>query len=374
MHTLGLGVFKNLFSNWFDGPANASYKFKKNEIKAIEIRYMKLRPPDYVGAAPRNISDYGIWKAKEFINFILLYSLPLFRGLMADQHFEHLTKLVVALEILTQKKIQRNNLPKAHKLLVEFVRDARKLYTDGIMTSGIHELLHLVECTEEIGPLVSLSAFPFEELNRKFLQFIKGRDLMGEEFFKLFVVVQELQSFVESYSLSSSVLKEFIINNTEIKTCNRKNRYIQNTEIKIWGKFDCPDLLRIVYDSDFVNVDSDIFYEHFNFKKVHYCKVETITKLNNSCISFEDFFGLIQGFFLKDDEPFVICKQILELNLPFFVPQFKLSHKSYSCYISDNDFFIAPAQFIQKVLLIKIDDELADKTYINFNSTSHFFT
>jgi hypothetical protein len=49
------------------------------------------------------------------------------------------------------------------------------------MLSGVHELLHLVECTITFGPLNSFSLFPFEELNRKLLRFLHGYDLIGEE-------------------------------------------------------------------------------------------------------------------------------------------------------------------------------------------------
>ena len=64
---------------------------------------------------------------------------------MSDDHYMHLTKLVVALEILLQNKIERKKLQVANELLIQFVRDAADLYTPSIMKSGMHELLHLVE-------------------------------------------------------------------------------------------------------------------------------------------------------------------------------------------------------------------------------------
>jgi hypothetical protein len=58
------------------------------------------------------------------------------------------------------------------------------------MLSGMHELLHLVDCTLDFGPLNSISLFTFEELNRKGVRLIKGKDLIGEEFIKLLSTAQ----------------------------------------------------------------------------------------------------------------------------------------------------------------------------------------
>ncbi len=42
------------------------------------------------------------------------------------------------------------------------------------MLSGTHELIHLIDCTKDFGPLNNINCFPFEEMNRKFLSCIKG--------------------------------------------------------------------------------------------------------------------------------------------------------------------------------------------------------
>ena len=52
------------------------------------------------------------------------------------------------------------------------------------MLSGLHETMHLVECTLDFVPLNYTNAFPFEEINRKIMKFIHGSNLVGEEFIK----------------------------------------------------------------------------------------------------------------------------------------------------------------------------------------------
>ena len=70
------------------------------------------------------------------------------------------------------------------KILISFVKEAQDIYPGDIMVSGMHEILHLVDCTLEFGPLNCINSFQFEELNRKIIRLISGKDLIGDEFLK----------------------------------------------------------------------------------------------------------------------------------------------------------------------------------------------
>ena len=86
------------------------------------------------------------------------------------------------MENLLKPKIKKNELKIIHKVLIKFVERFEQLYPERSMQSGVHELLHLVQCTKNFGPLNGCNCFEFEELNRLFLKLIKGNDLIGEEF------------------------------------------------------------------------------------------------------------------------------------------------------------------------------------------------
>ena len=66
------------------------------------------------------------------------------------------------------------------KIIESFVKDYCKFYSIYSMLLGVHELLHLVDCTKNYGSLNNINCFPFEELNRKVVGTIHGRDLIGE--------------------------------------------------------------------------------------------------------------------------------------------------------------------------------------------------
>ncbi|RNA09939.1 hypothetical protein BpHYR1_050701 [Brachionus plicatilis] len=78
----------------------------------------------------------------------------------------------------------------SERFFEHFVGQLENLYDSHILKSGVHELLHFVDSVKECGPLNILSCYQFEELNRKITTMIKSRDLIGDEFIKLWNVSQ----------------------------------------------------------------------------------------------------------------------------------------------------------------------------------------
>jgi len=371
MHTVGLGVIKNLFEYWFEFKlGNYSLRDFYDEI---EKRYLTIKPPDYLASAPKSITEWKNWKAREFINFILFYSLPIFINLMPVAHYEHLTKFVIALEILLSQNINRNSIAAADELLNGFVKDASGLYTPNIMKSGMHELLHLATCTIQIGPLNALSCFPFEELNRCLIRLIKGRDLMGEEFYKLFIIHQSLNIFAKRYRFNNEELKRYIQNNTRDCTSNRKDRCNSEENFKVSYKVSISkkssSLIKFAHGN---NLRDFHFFERIKFKGTTYTSYSDNQKFNNSCIKFEEATGIIEVIYVEDNNPFAICRRVSNLNNFFF--DSKYPNYRVSCFysdIADDEYFIAPIKEIKKVFLIQINENL---TFVNYFKSTHLFT
>ncbi len=110
---------------------------------------------------------------------------------------------------MLEKNIRRADLNDIHHILLDFVQEAEQLYGVNIMLSGMHELLHLVQCTKDFGPIKGVSAFQFEEMNRGLVSLIDGKDLVGDEFLKVFSVAQALKTYVEKFVVNNNI-KSFI--------------------------------------------------------------------------------------------------------------------------------------------------------------------
>ena len=61
-------------------------------------------------------------------------------------------------------------------------------------------------CTEVLGPINQNNCYQFEELNRKVNRLIKGQDLIGDEFLKLFNIVQTVDDFTILISSFSNAM------------------------------------------------------------------------------------------------------------------------------------------------------------------------
>ena len=196
MHSVFLGAVKTLFKYWFESNSSKPYSLK-NKINEIDSRLLRIRPTSQIAHAPRSILSFNIWRAHEFMNFILFFAIPVFYKVMKREYFKNLICLIISLEHLVDQKISKNKLPVIKNMLVEFVSKLENLYDNHIMNSGIHELLHLADCTKNFGPLNAINCFQFEELNRKVERFHKGQDLVGEEFLKLWNSSQNLGYFLK---------------------------------------------------------------------------------------------------------------------------------------------------------------------------------
>jgi len=170
MHSLLEGVVKNFFNYWFNSKIHSEYSLVKY-MQEIDNRLLAIQPPKYIPSTPRTIYSFNIWRAHEYCTFILYYALPVNKGLMGIQYYNNLKNLVIIIENLLLPSINVVTLNKVDSLIRYFVKELIPLYPQSIMLSGVHELLHLVECTITFGPLNSFSLFPFEEINRKLLRF-----------------------------------------------------------------------------------------------------------------------------------------------------------------------------------------------------------
>ncbi|CAF0945445.1 unnamed protein product [Brachionus calyciflorus] len=230
MHSISLGVIKILFNYWFDKPFSMDYSLK-NKMSIIDERIKEFKMPGYVSSSIRSISIWNIWKSHEYLNFILIGSLSIFYGLMKIEHYNNLILLVLFLEIVYSKTILKIDLLKAHNIIKKFLKNLSGLYDPLIMKSGIHELVHICDMILDFGPINSSNCYQFEEINRKIIQIIKGQNLIGEEFIKLFNVNQSIENF-SNYSFENQGLESFIKKYATIGTSNRKKNLISKYEIR----------------------------------------------------------------------------------------------------------------------------------------------
>ena len=166
MHAGPEGIVKRLMYRWFEKSNHMKGYYIGSEVNAIDSVLVKLKPPHDFTRAPRSIARHRkYWKASEFRNWLLYYSLPLLLHKLPSLYYHHYAPLVCAMHLLLQHELSRNEVNAAEEMLNDFCAFLPELYGKMNCTINAHLLLHLTNYARLRGPLWTHSAFGFENKN-----------------------------------------------------------------------------------------------------------------------------------------------------------------------------------------------------------------
>lgn len=72
----------------------------------VDALLMEQHPPHDFSRPPRSILHHKYWKASEYKNWLLYYSLPLMSGVLPPLYLHHFALLVCSMHILLQESIK----------------------------------------------------------------------------------------------------------------------------------------------------------------------------------------------------------------------------------------------------------------------------
>ncbi|CAF0990447.1 unnamed protein product [Brachionus calyciflorus] len=375
MHSILYGVILRLLEMWFS-PKYSKESFSISGFqKEINNKIVSIRPPKFVAHAPRIIEKYHLWRAHELQNFILYYALFILNGYLEVCYYENLIVLVLIFENLLCKNIEVNSLPKIKILIHIFLNQCSCLYPPEIMVSGFHELLHLVQCTLDFGPMNSFSCFQFEELNRKIKQMVNGRFLIGEEFVKIFTVMQSLEQYNQTCEFKNQKLYDFVKENCEIKSTNRFKNQVK--KVKVWKtkKLLCEEIIEF---NSSLNIDLSLELEYYSVEIISLDDVKFTTTKNDSlfcdyCVkSNSGRFGLIEIILLQGNEVYVIIREMFELHNPFYYIEMEQLKSKTSLYSLSDTFYLEKLKNVKKIFMINFEEE-TKIIYASTFGSSHLF-
>lgn len=172
MHSILLGVARQFLEMWM-ADAQCDFYIGKHQ-RTIDERLTALAPPREVRRLPRATKERKWWKAKEFENWVLFYSLPVLQGILNKSCISHWACLVEVLHILLSRNISLSHFQRAEELLLEFHVMAEAIYGKKCMTFNLHQLVHIAKSVKHWGPLWAHSAFPFEAGNGALKSMVKA--------------------------------------------------------------------------------------------------------------------------------------------------------------------------------------------------------
>lgn len=166
MHSCLSGVGKQITKYFLKCMIETSTVEEMNKI------LLQIKVPHQIGRLSRSFDDINHWKSREWENFILYYSLPLFRLILNERMVKYWILFVESLHTLLRCDISINDLNKVDENLYKFAFLTEKLFSKKSMTFNVHQLLHISQSVLNWGPLWAHSTFSFESANHDTLQAI----------------------------------------------------------------------------------------------------------------------------------------------------------------------------------------------------------
>ena len=190
------GVVSWLLHAWFQSENHSESFYLGRHSREIDNTFLAQCPPHEFIRPPRSIKSHlNYWKAAEFRNWLLYYSLPILCGFLPPLYCHHYALLVVSMHMLLQDSINPAELDAAEAMLNDFVSFLPELYGERSCTMNAHLLTHLTKYVRLWGPLWTHSAFGFESKHGHLKNMIHSRSDVVDQLVFFTEVEQTLQSF-----------------------------------------------------------------------------------------------------------------------------------------------------------------------------------
>ncbi|EXX77849.1 hypothetical protein RirG_020040 [Rhizophagus irregularis DAOM 197198w] len=152
-----------------------------NEITKIIEQNRKNMPMGF-GRPPINIlKHHSAFKAEDWYNWIVLYSLPLLHNYLPTRHINGWARFVRATQLCLEPTISRQELEEIRLIFIRFIhyyeneyyqRDSDRLPATLI---SFHYLLHIAYSIQETGPPWATWQFPIERLFGMLIPLVHSR-------------------------------------------------------------------------------------------------------------------------------------------------------------------------------------------------------
>ena len=150
---------------WFDSEHSQELWYCGNRVKEADYKLLQIKPPLTITRTPRSIEQHrSYWKASEYRNWLLFYSLPVMFCILPMEYLAHHMLLVEAIHTLLKSLITSSQLDKAEKLLQHYCFKLQHYYSERYMTANVHHLLHLTKLLKNLVPSMFILAFHLKEL------------------------------------------------------------------------------------------------------------------------------------------------------------------------------------------------------------------
>jgi hypothetical protein len=319
MHCLWEGIVPQFFKLWFDSKNHAnSWYLGPTIFKRIGQKLNNMKVSFDIVRHPGALKSYTYWKAIDWKNFILYFSLPLLKNEMSSMYFDHLVLLVKILHFFAQHEIETAEIAHTIQLILQFNLMTTELYSEQEFKINVHSLLHMITDVCNFGPCFTHNCFIYESMNGILLSFIHGKRANIDSAIKAVQLMQTIAT--TSFSSSNDEVQNFFVQLTETEAYqdrSKRNKAILFQNCFSIGKTFKASLLSSIERqilrifADFKPSSTYTMHNQIRLNSVqYYAERYNNTKTNNSGCIFQDQeqlqVGIIQYFVEIAIEPDLI--------------------------------------------------------------------
>lgn len=181
-HCTCLGVVKRLLLFCITAcNRNSECYFGGARFHIVNGMLTQICPPTTITRAPRSLSMVRDYKAAEYRNWLIYYSIPCLYDVLPQHVIDHWILFVYGIYTLLQEEITLQEIDEAEHVLDLFSLDVPTIYNECELTYNLHQTRHLAEAVRNWGPLHIWSTFPFEDENGMMKQLIHGSNSIAVE-------------------------------------------------------------------------------------------------------------------------------------------------------------------------------------------------
>lgn len=228
MHLSDLGVTKKilmlLINNKSVEKITPSIRSKMSSILVSFSPYIVSE----FSRKPRPLEEIRRWKSVEYRQFILYTGIVLLKDFVSSDFYKHFLLLFVGYRIFVDSKVYNCSITYkcAEEMFEKFVKEFSSFYGREYLSYNIHNLLHVNECYEQYGNLMSYSAYSFENFLKTLKQNIKKPNQIEQQIYNKFInkaiTINPTLDAIKVNKTTGNV-KSYSINNFTFKTTSPDN-------------------------------------------------------------------------------------------------------------------------------------------------------
>ncbi|XP_011696440.1 PREDICTED: uncharacterized protein LOC105455077 isoform X2 [Wasmannia auropunctata] len=349
MHSVAEGVIKQFVIAWFD-PRNRDKDWCLTKHKScFDKRLLSMKPTHEITRTPRSITQRKLWKASEYKNFALYYSIVCLEGLMPKKYVKHWLLFVYSMHVFLSMRMRSNEFIMATLTLRKFVFDIEKLYDKTFMNYNVHMMLHIPEAVKKFGVLWAWSTFPFENFNHTIQSLFKGTQCIPEQICKFYSRIRYIKQS-STFNKPNCSVKGKAVFDSLMKQCRIQRCIEYENHLTAFGpskKIDFSLIEKITIEEflgDSVK-NKALTFQRFIYKNVLYHGFDyarLIKRRNNTVLTQSGSLLVIQYLCIAEKatgekKQLLICKELRVLKQEVLCKNKNVSSNNFSYVVEEMD-------------------------------------